>query len=371
MVGQEAAVAILRRAVEHDEVTHAWLLVGPGGVGQAEVTAALAADLNCPETDASGTACGRCSTCERIRERVHPAARTFEPEGAEHVVGSVREHWIPVATRTLVEGRTRVLRIAAADRMNEGAQNAFLKVLEEPPSGLVWFLEAEDDSALLDTIVSRCRRLDLLPWSPRELSRRAAELGVAEPDRDVLVRAAMASSQRLDDLSDPDVAEARRRHLGVVGRLLSEGPGAAVTIAKEIDAWARTRVKARKEKDDEELTRIEESYGGEWPPGVRARVTKRFERLQREERRRALGIALDDLASYLRDLLAVAAGAEAVNVDVTADLRRDAERLPVTAVLAGLDALSACAHALDRQGQPELHLERMLLRLAVEAYHAA
>ncbi len=370
VVGQDAAIAVLRNAVARNEVAHAWLLVGQHGVGQDAIAAALAADLNCPEADTDGTACGTCTACTRIRDGVHPAARTFEPEGAEHVVGAVREHWIPVATRTLVEGRRRVLRVAEAERMNDGAQNAFLKVLEEPPAGLVWLLEAEDDGALLDTIASRCRRLDLLPWGPAELERRAEELGVPSSERAILVRAAMSSPQRLEVLARPGVAEARRDHLAIVGRLVDEGPGSAVVIAKQLDGWARDQVKARKQEDEKDLAELEESYGGEWPPGERSRVTKRLERRQREERRRALGVALDDLASYMRDLLAVRVGAEPLNLDVADDIRRDAQRLPPDAVLATLTAIGECADALDRQGQPELHLERLLLRLAAETFRA-
>ncbi len=380
VVGQEAATAILRAAIARDEVAHAWMLVGTPGVGQAELVAALAADVNCERHGAGDVACGTCSTCRRIADGRHPACQTFEPEGAEHVVGAVREAWIPAASRSLVEGRVRVLRIAAADRMNEGAQNAFLKVLEEPPAPVVWVLDVEDPGELLDTIVSRCRRLDLAPWTPEHLAARAAQLGAPEERRGALVSAALGAPERLEDLvtdvltaaaaeeDELEATPARDRHLAVVGRLLDEGPGIAVPLAKELDAWAKAQVKVRRARDQEELDRLEEAFGGEWPPGVKKRVEKRLERLQREERRRSLHRALDDISSYLRDLVAVQCGAVPVNADHAAAIRRDAERLPARVALVGLDAVREAADALDRQGQPELQLERMLLRLGVEIY---
>jgi hypothetical protein len=98
----------------------------------------------------------------------------------------------------------------------------------------------------------------------------------------------------------------------------------------------RSRIAPVKERHQAELARLEEAFGVEgnrgWPPGVKQRLTKRFERLERQEQRRALDLLLDDLASYLRDLLAVQAGgprrADLVNLDHEAAMRRDAERLP-------------------------------------------
>jgi hypothetical protein len=59
---------------------------------------------------------------------------TFEPDGAAHRVEDVRGAWTEAAMRTTPEARRKVLRIVAADRMNVAAQNAFLKLLEEPPA---------------------------------------------------------------------------------------------------------------------------------------------------------------------------------------------------------------------------------------------
>ncbi len=367
VLGQAAATTMLRAAVEHGEVSHAWLFVGPPEVGQREAVRALAADLNCPNR-VRGGACGECSTCRRLAGGTHPALREFEPEGAYHVVDGVREEWIPAATRTLVESRRKVLRIVAADRMNEGAQNAFLKVLEEPPESVVWILEAEDEDALLDTVVSRCRRVDFVPWGAEVLADFAARLGVPEERRAALVRAAMGSPERLSDLADPDVAEARHEHIEVVGRLLDEGIAAVVPTAKALDAWARSRRKVRAARNAAEFARLEECFGGAWPPGVKGRLQKRFERFERDERQRALRIVLDNLGSYLRDLLAAERGAtatQAVNADHATQLSRDAARVPAPIALAGLAAVNDCADALERQGNPELHLERLLLRLAM------
>lgn len=375
VLGQPAAVEALRIAAAAGEVPHALLLVGPRHVGQGALVAALACALDCPTPTAPGVGCGTCGTCVRVLRGTHPAALTFEREGAQHLVEDVRESWIPTALTTAPDAPRKVLRIAEADRMNEAAQNAFLKVLEEPPASVVWVLDVEDDTRLLDTVVSRCRRIDLAPWGPEELAAQARGLGVPEADVPTVARAAMGSPQRVVDLADPEVRAARGRHLALVDRLATDGPGAVVGIAKELTTWAKGRSEPLKEAHAQELERLEEAFGVEgprgWPPGVKQRITKRFERLERAEQQRALGMVLDDLAAYLRDLVAVGAGADPsslVNADRAGDLARDAARVPVADAIAGLSAVGRCRRALARNGAPELHVERLLLALAVPIY---
>jgi DNA polymerase III subunit delta' len=374
VLGQPVAITALRRAVAADEVSHAWLMVGPRGVGQREAARALAMALNCPRSTADA-GCGTCETCERIARGAHPAVDDLEPEGTHHVVDAVRGEWTRAATRTMTEGRRRVLRVVAADRMNEAAQNAFLKILEEPPPSVVWMLDAQDEGLLLDTVRSRCRRIELVPWGPDAMGALAERLGIDEHRRAALTRAALGSPERMRDLADPDVADARDTHLAIVERLAEAGPGDAVPIAKELVAWSKARAAVRKEANQAELERLEEAFGAEggrgWPPGVRNRLTRRFERLERQERRRALDQVLDDLGSWLRDLLVVQGGGSddaLVNIDQVPRARRDAPRLTPLDTVACLAAVAACRDALDRNGSPELQVERLLLSIALPLY---
>lgn len=377
VIGQPAAVRAVRAALARDELAHAWLLVGPESVGQQQLCRALGAALNCAGPPAPDAGCGRCPSCVRILRGTHPAVLDLEPDGASHVVADVREGWIPLASRTLSDGRRRVLRVVGADRMNEAAQNAVLKVLEEPPPSVVWVLDAEHAGALLDTVVSRCRRLDLVPWGPGALAARAEQIGLDPARRDALVRASGGSPARLEALADLDVADARDRHLDVVDTLATQGPGVVVPLAKDLVAWARSRSAVVKERNAEELARLEAEFGVDggrgWPPRVKQQLTRRHERTERQAQREALDLVLDDLASYLRDLVAVGSGGDVttlVNPDAEQGLRRDTARLPVRDAIDALAAVADCRAALDRNGSPELHLERLLLRIALPVYAA-
>ena len=398
----QVATEVLRDAATREEVAHAWLFVGPPSVGQSEAVRALAAALNC-DAPVHGEGCGTCHACRLIGSGQHPAVVHFVPQGRFHLVESVRTEWVPTATRTSLVGRTKILHVVGADRMNEATQNAFLKVLEEPPASVVWILDVEDESLLLETVVSRCRRVDFRPWRLDRLEAAAAARGVGNPQ--AIARAATGSPQRLRQLTDADVADtvahrraqggkgsdddaleelaerlsaaaARRRHLAILARLADEGPAIVVPLARELDAWAQARVEVRRADNEQEFAELEERFRRderriEWPPGLKKRVEQRHKRLEREERTGALRSLLDEFGSYLRDVLTVAnRGTEAgvVNLDVAADVRRDGARIPTEVLLDGLAAISECREALQNNGNPVLQLERLLMRVALPLF---
>jgi DNA polymerase III subunit delta' len=395
--GARAAATALHDAIATDRLSHAWLLVGPDGVGQHELAVALASHANCGDPAVEVRPCGHCDACLRTARDVHPALMTFEPDGAAHRVEDVRGAWTEAAMRTTPEARRKVLRIVAADRMNVAAQNAFLKLLEEPPASVVWILEAEDPGRLLETILSRCRRVDLPPWGSDDVRAwLGAQLGGgAGGGADDVARiesavcAARSSGDWLRglrrDLAGVGPREAREvldtvtrlrdEHLGLVDLLAREGPGAVVPTAKRLVGVAKERREGLAERHAAELVALEEAYGVEgprgWPPGVKGRIEKRFERIARAEEQRTLRLTLDDLAGHLRDLVAVAAGAGTdalINTDRVAALQRDAVRLHPVDLLSALDAVRECRAALDRNGAPELQLERLLLSIATSLY---
>lgn len=376
---QPAAVRALRRALTADEVSHAWLVVGPPSVGQEDLARALTMALNCEELVAPDQPCGTCDRCARIGRGTHELLEEREPTGAAYVVDDVRDGWIRPASRSITDGRRRVMRIAGADRMNDAAQNAFLKVLEEPPPSVVWLLEVEDESALLDTVVSRCRRLTVVPWGLASLRSYAEELGVP-PDRiEAVARVSLGSPERVAALAAEGMLEARDEHLALLDRLATGGPGQVVPTAKELTRWAKGRVEPLKQRHAEELARYEEDLGVDargqgWPPGLKRQLQRRHERLERGEQRRALDLLLDHLATYLRDLLVVQSGGSGeavINIDHTGELTRDADRLPARVVVDTLAAVQRCRDALDRNGNPDLQLERLFLALALPLYAQA
>lgn len=374
VAGQSHLVALLQQAVCDDMVTHAFVLIGDAGLGQRELTRALTAALNCPRA-VEGAGCGTCDVCLRIARGVHPAVIELEPDGASHVVADVREVWIPAATVTMSEGRRRVIRIVDADTMNVAAQNALLKLLEEPPPSVVWVLDVARASALLDTVLSRCHALRLHALDVTALGEVAEKSGVAVADRDLLVRLSGGSPERLKELADPELFALRSQAVTLLTRLKLEGPVAAFRQAKELVAAAKQAVTRVKEANAAEREALEEAYGVEgrngFPPGVLTRLNRTHDRRERAAQRHALLFFLGQLHMYLRDVALVQAGADdalLLHRDCASALHADALVLDAVAVWDAVDALMRCEDALQANGAPEVQLERLFLVLALLVY---
>ncbi len=167
VVNQDHAVLLLRTAVRVSKVGHAYLLVGPAGVGRRALALAFAQLVNCDRSDHD--ACGECGPCRKIAAGNHPDVRVldiahgkfFENPGKEYKGKDIPVDQIRALRQDAAfppyEGKRKVYIIADAERMNASAANSLLKTLEEPPARVTFMLTAESSVALLPTIVSRCQ----------------------------------------------------------------------------------------------------------------------------------------------------------------------------------------------------------------------
>lgn len=163
---------MIARAVARDTLPPALIFAGPPGVGKFATAVALAQALNCEQPLAgAGTAvdaCGTCRTCVRIqraltRAGAGPSALDCVLVLAPDDKGSIKVDPTRAAIDRTgyrpLDGRRRVVIIDEADALEVGAQNALLKVLEEPPPSTMFVLVSHRPDALLATIRSRCPRL--------------------------------------------------------------------------------------------------------------------------------------------------------------------------------------------------------------------
>jgi DNA polymerase-3 subunit delta' len=253
-LGQGAALTRWSALARRGALPHAFVVSGARGAGKSVVIEWLTAALLCPSDLDPESPCGVCRTCTRIANGLHPDVHLVDRARDE----ADRDEWkksfyvikvdqVRAAQQTLarhaVEGRARVLVIADADRLDEAAQNALLKTLEEPGERTFLLLEATRPENLLPTIHSRAQRLGVLPLAD-DLVRR--ELSARVPDRSPhheiavqlaggslgaalaacteqvvqihhLVREALAQPDRLRpvDLARKALAGARGRHLEI------------------------------------------------------------------------------------------------------------------------------------------------------------
>lgn len=142
-------------------IPHAILIDGDKGTGRHTLARYIAQATVCGKDNAP---CGECRSCRVAESGAHPDITFISPEeGKKFInVGQIRTLRAEAFVKPHMSER-RVFVINTAETMNESAQNAFLKVLEEPPEGVVFILVSLSASELLETVVSRCTRLSLVP----------------------------------------------------------------------------------------------------------------------------------------------------------------------------------------------------------------
>lgn len=178
IAGNTNAKNALKKLIAARRVPHALLFTGPDGIGKRQFAFELARALLC-QTPIDGEGCGTCHTCKRVGEFVIPAAdkkddfeSVFVSEHPDVMMAVPYKRSILVdAIRDLeaeanyrpYEAKSRIFIIDDADRMNDSAANALLKVLEEPPETSYIILVTSRPAGLLRTIRSRCQVVRFAP----------------------------------------------------------------------------------------------------------------------------------------------------------------------------------------------------------------
>lgn len=192
--GQEAAVAVLRRAFVADRLPHGLIFAGPVGVGKATAAAALGAVFLC-DSPRDAEPCGQCPSCRIFAAGSHPDFhvitkeliryhdKTGKSKGIELSIQVIRPELIEPAGRKPTMNRGKVFVIEQAELMNAAAQNAMLKTLEEPFGRTLIMLLTDQPDALLPTIRSRCQLIRFASLEEalvrRELQQRGLSAGEA------------------------------------------------------------------------------------------------------------------------------------------------------------------------------------------------
>jgi DNA polymerase-3 subunit delta' len=361
---ESRTVAGLAAQVAAGEIAHAWLLLGPTGSGKRPTSVAMAAAIQCQVEPNRG--CGECSTCLRILRHRHPDVHHIVPEGPLIPVDVIREVVVPEAARSPFEARMKVFVIEEAERMNPAAQNALLKTLEEPPADTVFILISDREDELLETIRSRCRVVRLEPLPEHKIVELLTRQGVSEEAALVAARVSDGDLERALAIAlDDSTGERRRTWLSIPRRLVSpvDALDAASEVLQEVKG-ALGSLEATQKIETQELADIIGEKRG--TAAARNALAKKHKRELRRREEELMGEALQTIASFYRDVLALRSGGiEAVtNIDLMSELEQW-----VSADIADRSLLRAAERCVDARASfmsnanPTLAIESTLVEI--------
>ena len=162
IIGHESTIQHLRQALAADRVAHAYLIEGEDGSGKKLIAQTFAEALQCQQL--KDDACGECVSCHKAASHNHPDILYVTHEKPNLIsVGEIRSQLVGDVQVRPYESPYKVYIVEDAEKMNTEAQNALLKTLEEPPEYAVILLLTVNAQSLLETIRSRCVKLELKP----------------------------------------------------------------------------------------------------------------------------------------------------------------------------------------------------------------
>lgn len=241
----------LKRRLSSGKLFHAYIVTGGDGDARRAAGELIAQAAVC--SGAGGAPCGVCRDCVKVKKGVHPDVEFIvrEDGAREHTVDVMRA----VRARASVmpnEAARSVYVIVDADAMNPQAQNAMLKVFEEPPAHAVFVLLAANPQRLLETVRSRCETLNLAPAKaaadPELLAKAEALIAAVASGDDMALVRAMPEIEKLSRTELPDFLDAARREalrgLGKRGGMTPERLAKFAEVLDEADKMAAVNVSA-------------------------------------------------------------------------------------------------------------------------------
>ena len=332
--GQGPSVRVIEQGLRAGRLHHAYLLVGPPHVGKTTLAFQMAQAVNCTGPEPP---CGECTACLRIARGHHADVQLLDlqPEGDEEARTLIGIDAVRALHHTAhlppYEGRSHVFIFQEADRLSQEAANALLKLLEEPPPAVLLLLLTSNPDALPPTVVSRCLRLDLRPLPIQQVAA-------------VLRERYDAAQEQADEIA--------RLSRGCLGWALEAVQGSAPMAGLH-----------------KGLERIADVSQG----GVEVRFAYAEELARRFQRDRAA--AREELYLWLRwwrDVLLIkeGCGGDIAHASWRETLEGAARGLSPARIVQWVHCILETLEALDRNANPRLALDVMMLELPVAAVGA-
>jgi len=339
LVGQAHVSRTLKNAVAQNRLAHAYLFVGPRGVGKTSTARILAKSLNCVKGPTI-TPCGECDNCREIA--AGNSLDVIEIDGASNnSVEDVRQLRENVRYAP-AKGHYKIYLIDEVHMLSPAAFNALLKTLEEPPAHVKFIFATTEPQKVLPTILSRCQRFDL-HRIPANLIAKHLQF-IAGKEKIALESAAAHAIARGAEGGLRDAESMLDQLVGFCGEKISEND--------VLDVFGFTS-----EQTVAGLTgRI---LQGETPGAIDLLH-------QQSDAGKDMMRLMSDLIAYLRDLLIFKAKPDALKEDVEPDVQTSlathAELITTGRLLELLDQFAAAEGRMKWVPNKKLHLEVAIIK---------
>ena len=339
LVGQAHVSRTLKNAVAQNRLAHAYLFVGPRGVGKTSTARILAKSLNCVKGPTI-TPCGECDNCREIAGG--NSLDVIEIDGASNnSVEDVRQLRENVRYAP-AKGRYKIYLIDEVHMLSSAAFNALLKTLEEPPEHVKFIFATTEPQKVLPTILSRCQRFDL-HRIPANLIAKHLQF-IAGKEKIALESAAAHAIARGAEGGLRDAESMLDQLVAFCGEKISEND--------VLDVFGFTGEQAVADLTGRILR-------GETPGTIELLH-------QQSDAGKDMMRLMSDLIAYLRDLLVFKAKPDALKEDVGADVQTSlathAELVTTGRLLELLDQFAAAESRMKWAPNKKLHLEVAIIK---------
>ncbi|PKN50926.1 MAG: DNA polymerase III subunit delta' [Deltaproteobacteria bacterium HGW-Deltaproteobacteria-13] len=229
--GHEKKIEIIRKTLAQNRVGHAYLFSGSQAIGKRTLAGEWIKALNCEKVDDLGDSCGECASCRKIGHESHPDIFSVEADGQFIRIDAIREIQKRVKCKPL-EARIRAFIIDNADKMNDQAANALLKMLEEPSPSNILILVTARPYSLPQTIVSRCQHMRFNPLSSEAVAKFLVErMGMDNKQALLLAALSGGSIGNALELNKEDIVAYRTELLSLLSMTHTEDPFSLINFA--------------------------------------------------------------------------------------------------------------------------------------------
>lgn len=363
IVGQDDAIEKIVCSLDPGEQNHAWLFVGPRGVGKRTTAKVLASALNCEDRG-----CGGCVSCNKVMRDLHPDIHLIEPEGNFILIEQIDVLLGAVSLKNF-EGRTKVIIVDDADRMTSEAANSLLKTLEEPPAEVVFILVSSNLEAVLPTIMSRCRIVqfkslpvdDIISFLMHRYSMRRDEAELATHLSGGILGSAISFAV------SPAKKERRMAVLRAAQQIDRVDLARISFMAEDFLNETKRPLGELKIKQKQEFDELKKKMGqAEIPAGVKKRLEQRHKREAGHEEQQGFLDVLNVLASWYRDIMLLhETGREDIlsNLDQTLLVKEHTDILTSAEACMCLDVIEKTRQYSRFNVNMQLAFEEMLFKI--------